>query len=127
MIRTLLSSTLVAIMAAAVPATAQVYRWVDDRGVVNYTNVAPPSGVQVTRLEANDPRISALPVPSSRLPTLPPLPPPAASAPPGEVDRATVAAVGHALAARSRNLRHAAAGKPSADGSPALLSELLSP
>ena len=127
MIRTLLSSALVAIIAAAVPATAQVYRWVDDRGVVNYTNVAPPSGVQVTRLESSDARISALPGLAFRRPTLPPLPPPAASAPPGDVDRATVAAVGHALAARSRNLQHAAAGKPSVDGSPAPLAELLAP
>src|SRR4029077_15353552 len=37
----ILSSALAAVVFAATPACAQVYKWVDDRGVVNYSNEAP--------------------------------------------------------------------------------------
>jgi hypothetical protein len=37
----ILSSALVAVVFAAAPASAQVYKWVDNRGVVNYSNEAP--------------------------------------------------------------------------------------
>jgi hypothetical protein len=37
----ILSSALVAVVFTAAPASAQVYKWVDDRGVVNYSNDAP--------------------------------------------------------------------------------------
>jgi hypothetical protein len=40
MIRLVLSSGFAAILLAA-PAFAQVYKWVDERGVVNYSNEAP--------------------------------------------------------------------------------------
>ena len=31
-------------LLAATPLHAQVYKFVDDKGIVNYTNIAPPSG-----------------------------------------------------------------------------------
>lgn len=42
MIRLILPSAFAAIFLAA-PAFAQVYKWVDERGVVNYSNEAPAS------------------------------------------------------------------------------------
>jgi hypothetical protein len=37
-------------LAAAVPAAAQTYKWVDERGVVNY-GTKPPRGVQAERVD----------------------------------------------------------------------------
>ena len=31
---------------AAMPALAQVYRWVDEKGTVHYSNAKPPAGVK---------------------------------------------------------------------------------
>jgi uncharacterized protein DUF4124 len=39
--RLILSSALASAFVAAAPAFAQVYKWVDDKGVVNYSNEAP--------------------------------------------------------------------------------------
>jgi hypothetical protein len=97
---------MVATATAAVPAGAQIYRWADERGAINYTSVPPGAGIRVTRLEAGDSSIRPLPAPARvsgpMLPALPPPPPPAPSGPPGNVDRATIEALGLALAARSR-------------------------
>ena len=41
---------LVLLIACAGAANAQVYRWVDKNGTVNYSNEAPPSGMPSTRL-----------------------------------------------------------------------------
>ena len=38
-----LSSAVAALLLATAPAFAQVYKWVDDKGVVNYSNEAPPN------------------------------------------------------------------------------------
>ncbi|OGA15326.1 MAG: hypothetical protein A3I63_01625 [Betaproteobacteria bacterium RIFCSPLOWO2_02_FULL_66_14] len=43
------AALLVAVIAA--PAFAQVYRWVDAKGTVHYTNVAPPEGVKARVVE----------------------------------------------------------------------------
>jgi hypothetical protein len=157
MMRTFLSTALtsgafLAIAAAAIPATAQVYRWVDARGVVNYTNVPPPNGVQATRVEVAEPRATGLPAIGalpSRHSKLPPAPPPAASGPPGDIDRATLDALGRTLAERSRcgadsgcahraqvqgeraiaarNPRHAPGVQASAARGPGLLTEVRAP
>ncbi|HEX7055150.1 MAG TPA: DUF4124 domain-containing protein [Burkholderiales bacterium] len=37
-------------LLAPLAASAQVYRWVDSRGTVHYSNEAPPKGVKATRL-----------------------------------------------------------------------------
>jgi hypothetical protein len=58
MVRFLLSSGFAAALLAAAPACAQVYKWVDDRGVVNYSNEAP-TGRKATQL---DPKLSRLSV-----------------------------------------------------------------
>jgi hypothetical protein len=39
--RFILSSALASVFLAAAPCSAQVYKWVDDKGVVNYSNEAP--------------------------------------------------------------------------------------
>jgi len=52
------------ILAAAVLAlgcstvSADVYKWVDDKGVVNYSNSEPPASVGATRLNENNPHVS---------------------------------------------------------------------
>jgi hypothetical protein len=39
------------------PAAAQIYRWVDANGTVNYSNEAPPSGVKANKVDIDaDPR-----------------------------------------------------------------------
>ena len=37
---------------AALPASAQIYRWVDANGRVNFSNTAPPRGVNATVVDA---------------------------------------------------------------------------
>jgi len=36
---------------SSAPALAQVYRWVDDKGTVHYSDAAPPAGVKSTTVE----------------------------------------------------------------------------
>jgi hypothetical protein len=92
-----------AVAFTALPAAAQIYRWVDERGVINYASTPPAPGVRVTRLGRHDALGRRAPaVPPVPRPKLPPLPPPAASGPPGDVDRATIEALGRTLAARGR-------------------------
>jgi hypothetical protein len=35
------------------PVTAQVYRWVDEKGTVHYSNAKPPAGVKATVVDPN--------------------------------------------------------------------------
>ncbi len=44
---------LCALLAASAPAAAQIYRWTDSQGRVNFSNTAPPPGVQGTVVDAN--------------------------------------------------------------------------
>jgi hypothetical protein len=39
---------LLALLLAATPVMAQVYRWVDEKGTVHYSNSTPPAGVKAT-------------------------------------------------------------------------------
>lgn len=39
--------------ALAAPASAQIYRWVDANGRVNFSNTTPPQGVKFTVVDAN--------------------------------------------------------------------------
>jgi hypothetical protein len=39
---------LIALFALATGASAQIYRWVDEKGTVHYSNSAPPDGVKAT-------------------------------------------------------------------------------
>jgi hypothetical protein len=41
------------LLFAAVPASAQIYRWVDANGRVNFSNSAPPKGVNATVVDPN--------------------------------------------------------------------------
>jgi len=45
------NSLLLIVVLWSASATAQVYKFVDENGVVNYTNVAPPSGYQYQTLK----------------------------------------------------------------------------
>lgn len=39
---------LVVLLLVGTPAAAQVYRWVDEKGTVHYSNSTPPAGVKAT-------------------------------------------------------------------------------
>ena len=39
------------LLLAAVAAYADVYRWVDEKGTVHYSNETPPSGVKATKVD----------------------------------------------------------------------------
>lgn len=41
------------LLCAAATASAQVYRWVDEKGRVNYSNAAPPPGVRASIVDPN--------------------------------------------------------------------------
>ncbi len=57
MYRFVRSSTLVIVLLAPAPALAQVYKWVDDRGVVNYSS-QPPADRKSARLDPNSVSVS---------------------------------------------------------------------
>jgi len=58
--RHILSSALASILAlAAWPALAQVYKWVDEKGVVNYSNEAPADR-KATQLDPKTARVSII-------------------------------------------------------------------
>jgi hypothetical protein len=90
-------------VAAAVPASAQVYRWVDDRGVVNYASKPPADGRPTLRIDQQESRVSIIPTaprgPLTPAPSAVALP----SAPsgfPGLVDQTTVGALSPELRTR---------------------------
>ncbi len=41
------------LLSGASTASAQIYRWVDDKGKVTYSNATPPAGVRATVVDAN--------------------------------------------------------------------------
>jgi hypothetical protein len=44
-------------LLVTLPAAAQIYRWVDSNGTVNYSNEAPPPGVKANKVDIDaDPR-----------------------------------------------------------------------
>jgi hypothetical protein len=62
----ILSALLLA--AAASAAQGQVYRWTDDRGIVNYSNKPPPAGVPSVTVAEPEPPLASAPEPQ-RSPT----------------------------------------------------------
>jgi len=54
------SLVFLAALLVAEPAAAQVYRWVDQKGTVNYSNETPPPGVRAVKVD-----IEAQPGPAS--------------------------------------------------------------
>lgn len=83
-------------LAAALPASAQVYRWVDDRGVINYAAKPPGDGRPVVRLDLQESRVSV--IPAAPRPSRSALTPTTALTPvtpgfPGTVDQTTVGAL----------------------------------
>jgi hypothetical protein len=59
----LLAALVSAVMLAGV-AHAQVYKWVDDKGVVNYSNSPPPKGKGVVKLDED--RVTTIHAPEAR-------------------------------------------------------------
>ena len=60
--------TLMALLAVPHLAQAEIYKWVDERGVTTYGN-KPPRGVAgITRMNDAESRVSIVPAPRSRLP-----------------------------------------------------------
>jgi phage tail sheath protein FI len=57
MTRFIRSSTLAAVLLAAAPVWAQVYKWVDDKGVVNYSS-QPPANRKSALLDPNSVSVS---------------------------------------------------------------------
>jgi len=104
-------------LAAAVPASAQVYRWVDDRGVINYAAKPPGDGRPTVRVDRQESRISIIPTaprgPRALLPPAAALPPAAPSFP-GFVDQATVGALTPEWRARCIAERRVDCDNPSA-------------
>ena len=104
-------------LAAAVPASAQVYRWVDDRGVINYASKPPGDGRAAVRVDRMESRISIIPTaprgPRAPLPPAAALPPASASFP-GFVDQATVGTLSPEWRARCIAERRVDCDSPSA-------------
>jgi hypothetical protein len=50
---TRLASVLLILLLAAGAAQAQIYRWVDQNGRVQYSNVQPPKGIQATVVDSD--------------------------------------------------------------------------
>ena len=42
---------LVGLLSVSLPAIGQVYRWVDEKGTVQYSNATPPAGVKFTVID----------------------------------------------------------------------------
>jgi hypothetical protein len=53
-------------LAGTVAAHAQVYKWVDDKGVVNYSSAPPPQGRSGVRLNEEASRVTTVPAPEAR-------------------------------------------------------------
>lgn len=60
-----LSAAVALFAAAAAPAHADIYTWVDESGTLNVSNLEPPAGVTVTRVDRTLPR-QPLPPPPAR-------------------------------------------------------------
>jgi hypothetical protein len=48
-------------LAAPLAAQAEIYRWVDDRGVINYSSIRPAGVKQVTQIAEDSGRVSTVP------------------------------------------------------------------
>lgn len=47
------TSAVLLLLIFATPVSAQVYRWVDEKGTVHYSNAKPPTGVKATVVDPN--------------------------------------------------------------------------
>jgi hypothetical protein len=60
--RLLVALASVALLLGWGTAAADLYRWVDAKGVVNYSNI-PPQGVEATQIPETQPTVSVIPPP----------------------------------------------------------------
>lgn len=61
-IRLFVATGAVTLALAGGPAAADLYRWVDAKGVVNYSNVPPP-GIKAKQIAETQPTVSVIPPP----------------------------------------------------------------
>lgn len=101
----LLSALAGALVLLALPAGAQIYRWVDERGVVNYASRPPADGVRAVRVDQAESRISVIPMAPRARDPVPPLSSAVAPGFPGAVDQATVATLASSMSAAGRRER----------------------
>ena len=47
-----------AVLATALPASAQMYKWIDERGVVSYSNSPPPNAGKTSKVSVVEDRVS---------------------------------------------------------------------
>jgi hypothetical protein len=57
------AALVVLLIAAAPAASAEIYRWVDERGVVNYGSKPPEGAKKVRQLDENAVTVSTIPAP----------------------------------------------------------------
>lgn len=57
------AAVLCALLAVPVVAHAELYKWVDERGVVNYGDKRPEGVKQVRQLDESEGRVSTIPAP----------------------------------------------------------------
>jgi hypothetical protein len=57
------AAVLCALLAVPVVAHAELYKWVDERGVVNYGNKRPEGVKHVRQLDESEGRVSTIPAP----------------------------------------------------------------
>lgn len=55
-----------AALALAGTAQAQVYKWVDEKGVVNYSSTPPPKGRSATTVDESKGRVTTVPAPEAQ-------------------------------------------------------------
>jgi Domain of unknown function (DUF4124) len=58
-----MAASAVVLALAGGPAVADLYRWVDAKGVVNYSNVPPPQTVKAEQIPETQPTVSVIPPP----------------------------------------------------------------
>ncbi|MCL4800896.1 MAG: DUF4124 domain-containing protein [Burkholderiales bacterium] len=93
--------SLLAIALAAAPAHAQIYRWVDTRGIVNYSNVQPAPAAGAVRIDLQPGNEAPGGSPARPVELPPAARVPAARGFPGGADARTVAALAAALERRA--------------------------
>jgi hypothetical protein len=78
---------LAAVAAFAIPAQAEVYRWIDEQGQVHYSNAVPPDSACAAK--ANSSRLASPAARSLKRDTLPSAPPPNQRSPEGWISAST--------------------------------------
>ena len=92
-------------VAVALSASAdEIYRWVDARGVVNYSNQPPEATKRAVRIDTQESRLTVIPAPHNPPENVAlPLAAPVGADFPSDVDRSTMERAHSALPPRNRS------------------------